>query len=102
MSHYVLVLLPNDCFAARSGVMLWRGAILEVLRAKFLPTGLRNFRVNKCRFFSIKAISKTHMKTDKHDNQLPPIMTYEPFANDCFERNAGGHVTERGNIRSNT
>ena len=71
------------------GVMLWRGAILEVLRAKFLPTGLRNFRVNKCRFFSIKAISETHTKTDKHDNQLPPIMTYEPFANDCFERNAG-------------
>ena len=83
------------------GVMTWRGAILEVLSAKFLPKGLRNFRANKCRFFSMQAISKTHMKMDIHDNQLPPIMTHEPFANGCSEPRAGSHVRERGNIQSN-
>ena len=71
------------------GVMLWRVAILEVLRSKVIPTGLRNFRANKKRFFSKKAISKTHMKTDTHDNQLPQTMTHEPILNDCIEPSSG-------------
>ena len=71
------------------GVMLWRGAILEVSRPKVIPTGLRNVRANKQRFFSKKAISKTHMKTDTHDNQLPPIMTHEPITNDYVELSSG-------------
>ena len=81
--------ISNDCVEPSLGVMLRRGAILEVLRAKVIPTGLRNFCANKQRFFSKRAISKRNMKTDSHDNQLPPIMTHEPITNDCVEPSSG-------------